>query len=61
MLFYVANTGNVLRFDYQAGQKQLEGKGTKITQLTPGGYNQHWTRNLVVAPDGEQLYVSRWF
>ena len=56
--FYVANTGEVLRFDYQPGQLQLEGTGTEITQLTPGGYNQHWTRNIVTSPDGNKLYVS---
>jgi glucose/arabinose dehydrogenase len=56
--FYVANTGEVLRFDYQPGQLKLEGTGTEITKLTPGGYNQHWTRNIVTAPNGKQLYVS---
>ena len=56
--FYVANTGEVLRFDYQPGQLQLEGTGTEITQLTPGGYNQHWTRNIVTSPKGDRLYVS---
>lgn len=56
--FYVANTGEVLRFDYQLGQSKLEGTGTEITKLTPGGYNQHWTRNIVTAPNGKQLYVS---
>jgi glucose/arabinose dehydrogenase len=56
--FYVANTNNVLRFDYQSGQTQLKAVGKEITQLTPGGYNQHWTRNLVVSPDGKHLYVS---
>ncbi|MGL4880131.1 MAG: PQQ-dependent sugar dehydrogenase, partial [Waterburya sp.] len=56
--FYVANTGEVLRYDYQPGQQKLEGKGTAITQLTPGGYNQHWTRNIVTSPDGQKLYVS---
>lgn len=55
--FYVANTGEVLRFDYQPGQL-LKGTGTEITQLTPGGYNQHWTRNIVTSPDGNKLYVS---
>ena len=44
--FYVANTGEVLRYNYQPGQLKLEGIGTEITQLTPGGYNQHWTRNI---------------
>ena len=56
--FYVANTGEVLRFDYQPGQLQLQGTGTEITQLTPGGYNQHWTRNIVTSPEGDRLYVS---
>ena len=55
--FYVANTGEVLKFDYQPGLP-LEGTGTLITQLTPGGYNQHWTRNIVTSPDGNKLYVS---
>jgi glucose/arabinose dehydrogenase len=55
--FYVANTGEVLRFDYQP-ETPLEGTGTIITQLTPGGYNQHWTRNIVTSPDGNKLYVS---
>ena len=56
--FYVANTGEVLSYDYQPGQLKLEGKGTEITQLTPDGYNQHWTRNIVTSPDGNKLYVS---
>ncbi len=56
--FYVANTGEVLRFDYQPGQLKLDGTGTEITQLTPGGYNQHWTRNVVTSPNGKKLYVS---
>ena len=56
--FYVANTGEVLQFNYQPGQLKLEGKGTEITELTPGGYNQHWTRNIVTSPDGKQLSVS---
>ncbi len=23
-----------------------------------GGYRQHWTRNVILSPDGDQLYVS---
>jgi glucose/arabinose dehydrogenase len=56
--FFVANTGEVMRFDYQNGQTALSGFGATITELTPGGYNQHWTRNVVASPDGEKLYVS---
>ena len=56
--FFLGNTGAVLRFPYTQGQQQLTGKGQKITDLTPGGYNQHWTRNVVASPDGTKLYVS---
>jgi glucose/arabinose dehydrogenase len=56
--FFLGNTDAVLRFPYQKGQQQISGNGQKITDLTPGGYRQHWTRNVVVSPDGKKLYVS---
>jgi glucose/arabinose dehydrogenase len=56
--FFVGNTGAVLRFPYTQGQQQLTGIGQKIADLTPGGYNQHWTRNVIAAPDGNKLYVT---
>jgi glucose/arabinose dehydrogenase len=56
--FYIANTDAVIRYPYQVGQDRLQGKPTTITQLTGGGYNQHWTRNLIFSPDGSKLYVS---
>lgn len=56
--FFLGNTAAVLRFPYTKGQQQLTGKGQKIADLPGGGYNQHWTRNVVVAPDQSKLYVS---
>ncbi|PSB25244.1 PQQ-dependent sugar dehydrogenase [Stenomitos frigidus] len=56
--FFLGNTAAVLRFPYTKGQEQLQGTGTKITDLPGGGYNQHWTRNVVVSPDRTKLYVS---
>jgi glucose/arabinose dehydrogenase len=56
--FFLANTDAVLQFPYKQGQQQLTGTGKKITDLPGGGYNQHWTRNVVVSPDGNKLYVS---
>lgn len=56
--FFLGNTGAVLRFPYTKGQQQLTETGQKIADLTPGGYNQHWTRNVVASPDGKKLYVS---
>ncbi len=56
--FFLANTGEVRRFPYTQGQEQLTGRGQQIADLTPGGYNQHWTRNVVASPDGTKLYVT---
>ena len=56
--FFLGNTGAVLRFPYTKGQQQLLGKGQKIADLTPGGYNQHWTRNVLASPDSTKLYVT---
>lgn len=56
--FFVANTDAVLKFPYQAKQDRLAGRGQKITDLPGQGYNQHWTRNVVVSPDRRKLYVS---
>ncbi|NJO10473.1 MAG: sorbosone dehydrogenase family protein [Leptolyngbyaceae cyanobacterium SL_1_1] len=56
--FFLGNSNAVLRFPYQSGQQQLAGPGEKIADLPGGGYNQHWTRNVVAAPNGQQLFVS---
>lgn len=56
--FYVANTDSVVRFKYKSGQTKAEGAPEKLITLTEGGYNQHWTRNIVFAPDGKKMYVS---
>ena len=56
--FFLGNTSAVLRFPYQSGQLKLTGRGEKIADLPGGGYHQHWTRNVVAAPDGQKLYVT---
>ncbi|WP_346290187.1 sorbosone dehydrogenase family protein [Sphaerothrix gracilis] len=56
--FFLGNTDAVLRFPYAAGQQQLSDQGEKIADLPGGGYNQHWTRNVVVSPDAQKLFVS---
>ncbi len=56
--FYVANTDSVVRFKYKSGQIKASGTPEKIIELTEGGYNQHWTRNIIFSPDGKKLYVS---
>jgi glucose/arabinose dehydrogenase len=56
--FYVANTDGVLRFPYQAGTTKITGTGQRILALPKGGYNNHWTRNLLAAPDDSKIYVT---
>ena len=56
--FYVANTDSIVRFKYRTGQTQAEGAPEKLVELTPGGYNQHWTRNILFSPDGSKMFVS---
>lgn len=56
--FFLGNTDAVLRFPYRPGQEQLTQRGEKIADLPGQGYRQHWTRNVVVAPNGQQIYVS---
>jgi len=56
--FYVANTDGLYAYDYVRGQTAITGKGEKILDLPAGGYNNHWTRNIVASPDGQFLYVT---
>ncbi|RZL50136.1 MAG: sorbosone dehydrogenase family protein [Pedobacter sp.] len=56
--FYVANTDGVWMYPYNAGDTEIKGEGKKILELPAGGYNNHWTRNLIVKPDQSKLYVS---
>ena len=56
--FYVGNSDAVLRWPFKKGQSRVEGRGKKIASLPGGGYNQHWTRNVRVSPDGKKLFVT---
>ncbi|MFD2999707.1 PQQ-dependent sugar dehydrogenase [Pontibacter toksunensis] len=56
--FYVANTDGVWRYPYQTGQTTITAKGEKILDLPAGGYNNHWTRNIIASADGSKLYVA---
>lgn len=56
--FFLGNSAEVRRYPYQQGQQQIVGRGEQIADLPGGGYNQHWTRNVVASPDRRQLYVS---
>jgi glucose/arabinose dehydrogenase len=56
--FYVGNTDGVWVYPYENGQTQITAAGTKILDLPAGGYNNHWTRNLIANREGTKIYVS---
>ncbi|GAB3637456.1 sorbosone dehydrogenase family protein [Hymenobacter arcticus] len=56
--FYVANTDGLLRFPYKAGDMKITAKGQKILSLPEGGYNNHWTRNLLASKDKSKILVT---
>ncbi|TDQ10131.1 PQQ-dependent sugar dehydrogenase [Pedobacter metabolipauper] len=56
--FYVANTDGLWKYPYKAGDTKITAKGTKILSLPAGGYNNHWTRNLIANSDNSKIYVS---
>ena len=55
---FVGDTDAVLRFDYATGQTAATGAPIKIADLPGRGYREHWTRNVVVSPDGKKLYAT---
>ena len=56
--FFVGNTDEVRRYPMRVTDGKLGGRGERIASLPGGGYNQHWTRNVVATPDGDSLYVT---
>jgi glucose/arabinose dehydrogenase len=56
--FYVANTDGVVQYSYLTGQKSIVIAGKKIITLPAGGYNNHWTRNIIANSAGTKIYVS---
>ncbi|KAF2342119.1 PQQ-dependent sugar dehydrogenase [Flavobacterium tistrianum] len=56
--FYIANTDGLYRYPYKNNPLKLETKGEKILDLPAGGYNNHWSRNLLASSDGSKIYVS---
>jgi len=56
--FYVALVDKLMRYPYKEGQTKITAKGEQILSLPAGGYNHHWTRNIIANPDGTKIYVS---
>ncbi|GGH59648.1 sorbosone dehydrogenase family protein [Frigidibacter albus] len=53
--FYLGNTDGIVVFDYTPGATALTGSGEKLVSFKPHG---HWTRSLIVSPDGTKVYAG---
>ena len=56
--FYVANTDGVWRYPYRSGENSIKVKGEKILPLPAGGYNNHWTRNIIANENNSKIYIA---
>ncbi|MCC8147256.1 MAG: sorbosone dehydrogenase family protein [Bacteroidales bacterium] len=56
--FYVANTNGLMRYPYNPVDTAIMERGEKLVDLPAGGYNNHWTRNIIVNPDQTKIYIS---
>lgn len=56
--FYVANTDGLEMYDYNTGDTVLPTEGKRIVALPAGGYNNHWTRNIVANEAGTKIYIT---
>ena len=52
---YVADTDALMRYPFTPGQTRIEARGERLLDLPAGGYNNHWTRNLLPSRDGRHL------
>lgn len=54
---FVANTDNIMKYRYVAGDIRMRDPGVEFTDL-PSTINHHWTKALLASPDGKKLYVG---
>ena len=52
---YIGNTDGVVAFPYTTGARRITAPGRMLTAFKPGG---HWTRSLLLSPDGRKLFVG---
>ena len=55
---YVADSDEILKFQYTAGTTSIASPGVKLTDLPAGTINHHWTKNIIATKDGTKLYAT---
>ncbi len=56
--FYVANVDALVRYPYKAGQTKITAEPEVIKELPAGGYNHHWTRNIIANKYNSKIYIT---
>lgn len=56
--FYVGNTDGLWEYPYNANDTVIKARGKKILDLPAGGYNNHWTRNIIANKDNTKIFVA---
>ena len=56
--FYVANTDGIMLYNYTPGASSVSAAGKKIVELPAGGYNNHWTRNIITNAAKDKIYIT---
>ncbi|RST31470.1 sorbosone dehydrogenase family protein [Sphingomonas ginkgonis] len=55
---YVANTDSVVAYPMPLGTTKITAPGRKLADLPGGPIDHHWTKSLVLSPDGSKLYAT---
>ncbi|WP_166335479.1 PQQ-dependent sugar dehydrogenase [Sphingobacterium chungjuense] len=57
--FYVANSDALVRYPYNSANGKVDASASeKLVSLPAGGYNNHWTRNIIANKAGNKIYIS---
>ncbi len=56
--FYVANTDGLWQYPYNPQDSIMKGQPKKIVDLPAGGYNNHWTRNIIANKDSSKIFIA---
>jgi glucose/arabinose dehydrogenase len=55
---YVAETDAIKVWDFTPGQTSVTGPPRLLTELPGGPIDHHWTKDIVISPDGTKLYAG---
>jgi glucose/arabinose dehydrogenase len=55
---YVANTDSIVSFPLTPGDTKITAAPTKLADLPGGPIDHHWTKNIILTPDGSKFFAT---